>query len=267
MSISRHRARSWAQRLKRVFAIEIETCRHYREHEGPLKLPIRHLPGIVLVLTSIGLMSRVHATEHGDTVGIVSVIGFMPDTFAFVVSGSFADAMPEGGAEYRSWCNLRLMIRNSAAACLTCLLVSAAAAQPQPYMNKETPEELPVVVSVQQACPITGDEALGVIQDALGRSQIEFIDAYAEALGEQQRVLEFPWLRVDLTCMSDGGNAFFLSADFLLADGERGLYRAGEDHVRSAVGTHTGRGDYLLGAVQSIAELVIADYLQANAGL
>lgn len=38
----------------------------------------------------------------GITVGIVSAIGFVPDTFAFVVSGAFADAAP-GGAGLRAY--------------------------------------------------------------------------------------------------------------------------------------------------------------------
>lgn len=160
----------------------------------------------------------------------------------------------------------RFVTRRFAAAFLTCLLVSSAGAQPQPYMQKETPGELPVAVSVQQTCPISGDGALAVIEEVLSRSEIRFIDAYDESVRERQLVLEFPWLRVDVTCMRDG-NAFFLSADFLLADEDRGMYRAGDDHARSAVGTHTGGGDYLLGAVEAIVELVIGDYLQANAAL
>lgn len=50
--------------------------------------------------------SRIPRRLTGTTVGIVSVVGFMPDTFAFIVSGTFADAMPAGGAGYRSYFGL-----------------------------------------------------------------------------------------------------------------------------------------------------------------
>jgi nitrate/nitrite transporter NarK len=51
------------------------------------------------------LMEETHIPRRltGTTVGIVSVIGFLPDTFAFIVSGAFADAAPEAGDGYRSY--------------------------------------------------------------------------------------------------------------------------------------------------------------------
>lgn len=51
------------------------------------------------------LMEETHVPRRltGTTVGIVSVIGFLPDTFAFVVSGALADAAPEAGEGYRKY--------------------------------------------------------------------------------------------------------------------------------------------------------------------
>ncbi|MFW5925411.1 MAG: MFS transporter [Myxococcota bacterium] len=49
--------------------------------------------------------SGIPRTLTGTTVGIVSVVGFMPDTFAFVVSARFAEGAP-GGAGYPAYFGL-----------------------------------------------------------------------------------------------------------------------------------------------------------------
>lgn len=53
------------------------------------------------------LMEELHIPRSltGTTVGIVSVVGYLPDTFAFVVSGWLADNAP-GGAGYRTYFGL-----------------------------------------------------------------------------------------------------------------------------------------------------------------
>jgi nitrate/nitrite transporter NarK len=50
--------------------------------------------------------SRIPHRLTGTTVGLVSVVGYLPDTFAFLISGAFADAMPAGGAGYRAYFGL-----------------------------------------------------------------------------------------------------------------------------------------------------------------
>ena len=135
-------------------------------------------------------------------------------------------------------------------------LATSAAADPQPYMKRANPNDLPLLVEAA-GCPVDA---------AAVRAMAESVMTQARVRPSDPAIVEvppaFPWLYVNVHCL-DGGAVFRTDVDFLALQGG--------DLVRMALSGYGGFGAapkdraYILNAIKQRVEAAINDYVKANA--
>jgi hypothetical protein len=140
-------------------------------------------------------------------------------------------------------------------AALLLLFPVLAAADPEPWMKKNNPEELFYNVAVDDDCPLSENSLNSVVGGVLTRSRIKVKDGFEE--GELV-------LTVNLACVDDGEVDIFdvtIRFDRLSIRGDELI----ACHVFSDYGTFgQGRRDFIQTSVKEGVENALTDYLRAN---
>lgn len=139
---------------------------------------------------------------------------------------------------------------------LAAFAASSVAADPWPYMQRENPNELPLLVETR-GCPVDSATVLQMAESVLTRSQITPLDPT-----KIEVPLPPPWLSVNVTCLG-GGVAFRMDVDF--------IGRQGAELVRFSLNSYNGLGTaedkdgaYILDELEQRVEAAVADYVAAN---
>ena len=150
-------------------------------------------------------------------------------------------------------------MRTAVFAATLSLLAGNVLADPEPWMEKENPDELALLIGVDEDCSVTEDAVRDMANGVLIRSRIKPLD--------WARVLEPFGLRVSIDCTPDSV-VFMILVDFidqLPIPDHSGLFdirfaRTGY----TSFGTTSGDAEYILNAAKRNVERAITDYLKAN---
>ena len=136
------------------------------------------------------------------------------------------------------------------------LAASSVAADPWPYMKRQNPSELPLLVETR-GCPVDAATVREMVEGVLTRAQVRPLDPT-----KIEFPLPPPWLYVNVNCL-DGGLAFRADVDF--------VGRQGAEIVRLGLNGYGGLGmaedkdaAYILEVTEERVEAAVADYVKAN---
>jgi len=139
---------------------------------------------------------------------------------------------------------------------LAALATWSVVADPQPYMKRANPNELPLLVETY-GCPVDTAAVRAMAEDVMTRAGIKPIDPTKLELPQA-----VPWLFVNVNCL-DRGAAFRTDVDFIA--------RQGAELVRFALNGYGGLGmaedkdgAYILDGIKERVEAAVADFVKAN---
>ena len=142
--------------------------------------------------------------------------------------------------------------RIAIAAVIAASLSGTAAAEPEPYMVKENPNELAMIA--ESACEDVSSEALTeTVRGVLVRSRIQPLLIARGARSPSATVL----LSVLVDCA--GHEAFTVTVEFLGPG-----FRHGYHPAAGRIGNYENQPQYLLIVAREATEEAITEYLQAN---
>ena len=142
------------------------------------------------------------------------------------------------------------MTRITAVWALSLLLLSLAVADPQPWMKKENPDDLPLVVRFAKVCPDAEETYQELLVRVLTRSRLR--GDFANGLG----------IYVDVQCTSTPDPEIFIfviDVSFILLEGSE-MMMFSEEYMKYGLAS----AESIRTQLRAKTEDAITDYLQAN---
>ncbi len=131
-----------------------------------------------------------------------------------------------------------------------------ATADPEPWMRKQNPKELAIIVYTMFDCPFSKDEISAVTDDVLGASGIEKI------VPDETDPNDFPALSIVAKCAEiPGGYIYDYDIDFIAISRSHGVIRLGS---RGYGSYGQGRAETTRNALRRYIEGAVASFVAAN---